>query len=204
MLKVVNNFVSDIDIKKITSFISKIDIDLNIDNKHIISVASKLNGVSFMFDISKSEISNKLSMFQSSNNILDIDLPDIFLELVDKISSYLSISSDNVFLQILSQDKGGFIHPHYDSAIDGYITYKCNICIDSEDYKLFIDKESFDISKCDLYCFEASLYKHWTNPFNSKRIILSYGFILPYEELGRCDNDPRVRLSKRIINYFQN
>jgi hypothetical protein len=77
------------------------------------------------------------------------------------------------------------------------------MCVESDDYRLFIDKEILDIKELDLYCFEASLYKHWTEPFRNKRIILSYGFILPYEDLGRDEKDPRVRLSKRIINYFQ-
>ena len=39
--------------------------------------------------------------------------------------------------------------------------------------------------------------------FNSKRILLSYGFIIPYNMLGRTEDDYRVRLSKRIEKYFQ-
>jgi hypothetical protein len=55
-----------------------------------------------------------------------------------------------------------------------------------------------------LYCFEASLYKHWTEEFNSRRVFLSFGFLVPYNVLGRNENDPRIRLSRRIENYFQN
>jgi hypothetical protein len=73
----------------------------------------------------------------------------------------------------------------------------------SEDYDFFLDKEILKIQETDLYCFEASLYKHWTNEFNSRRVFLSFGFILKYEDLGRDINDPRVRLSKRIEKYFQ-
>jgi hypothetical protein len=90
-----------------------------------------------------------------------------------------------------------------DSSIDGWITYKCNISVQSEDYTLFVDGEKLDIRKGDLYCFEASLYKHWTQPFTTNRIILSFGFILSYRDLGREESCPRVRLSKRIIKYFQ-
>jgi len=50
---------------------------------------------------------------------------------------------------------------------------------------------------------EQALYKHWTDPFKSRRIFLSFGFILKYEELGRTNDDPRVRLSQRIERYFQ-
>ena len=60
-----------------------------------------------------------------------------------------------------------------------------------------------NIDEGDLYCFEASLYKHWSNSFDFDRIILSFGFILEYSDLGRDENDPRVRLSKRIERYFQ-
>jgi hypothetical protein len=55
-----------------------------------------------------------------------------------------------------------------------------------------------------MYCFEASLFKHWTpNKFDSRRILLSFGFLIPYKDLGRSEEDPRVRLSQRIEKYFQ-
>jgi hypothetical protein len=66
-----------------------------------------------------------------------------------------------------------------------------------------VGKESVKIQESDLYGFEASLYKHWTNEFNSRRVFLSFGFVLKYEYVGRTINDPRVRLSKRIEKYFQ-
>jgi aspartyl/asparaginyl beta-hydroxylase (cupin superfamily) len=99
--------------------------------------------------------------------------------------------------------KGGKINPHYDASVDGYINYKCNVSVLSEDYELFLDKESIKIQETDLYGFEASLYKHWTNEFNSRRIFLSFGFLVPYNVTGRNENDPRIRLSKRIGKYFQ-
>jgi len=99
-------------------------------------------------------------------------------------------------------NKGGKINPHYDASVDGYINYKCNISVFSEDYNLFLDRDYIEIKETDLYGFEASLYKHWTNEFISRRVFLSFGFILPYELLGREENDPRIRLSKRIEKYF--
>jgi hypothetical protein len=175
-----------------------------INNKHLESVANSLNGEQFMFDISKSTESNILSTYQSSNNLMTQNPPDIFIKVLDRIANKLNISKQNVFLQVLRQEAGGSILAHYDSAIDGFITYKCNVSIQSEDYQLFLEDQSFIISELDLYCFEASLYKHRTGAFKKSRIILSYGFILAYEELGRDHNCPRVRLSKRIIKYFQN
>jgi len=61
-----------------------------------------------------------------------------------------------------------------------------------------------NISERDLYSFESSLYRHWTNEFKNRRIILSYGFGLKYEDLGRSSNDPLIRMSERIQKYFQN
>ena len=66
-----------------------------------------------------------------------------------------------------------------------------------------IDKDSINIQQSDLYGFEASIYKHWTNEFNSRRVFLSFGFIVPYNITGRNEDDPRIRLSKRIEKYFQ-
>ena len=100
-------------------------------------------------------------------------------------------------------NKGGKINPHYDASIDGYVNYKCNISVLSEDYDFFVGDEIAKIEETDLYCFEASLYKHWTNEFNSRRIFLSFGFVLKYEDVNREINDPRIRLSQRIGKYFQ-
>lgn len=203
-MRKIENFISESDKNRVISYVRGLKSDVKIDNIHIKSVASKLRGNSFMFDITGTELSKKLSTFQSSDNLINLNLPQIFYDILDRISTTLGINKDHVFLQILVQDSGGWIHPHYDSAIDGYITYKCNISIKSEDYILFVDGDELNIKEGDLYCFEASLYKHWTEPFTTERIILSWGFILPYQDLGRDENCPRVRLSKRIQKYFQN
>jgi hypothetical protein len=100
-------------------------------------------------------------------------------------------------------NSGGKVNPHYDSAIDGHINYKCNISVMSDSYNFYVDKEIIEVNEGDLYCFEASLYKHWSDVFLYKRILLSFGFIIPYNVTGRNENDPRVRLSQRIQKYFQ-
>jgi hypothetical protein len=66
-----------------------------------------------------------------------------------------------------------------------------------------VGKKLINIQETDLYGFEASLYRHWTNEFNSRRVFLSFGFIVPYSVVGRTETDPRVRLSQRISKYFQ-
>jgi hypothetical protein len=200
----INEFITIEEKEEIISFVNSINYKPKFTNEHIKEVADKLCGASYMFDITKTNVSSYLSNFQSSNNICDHKLTDIFYIIMNRISDKLYIPTDNVFLQILDMDRGGIITPHYDTSIDGYINYKCNISVLSEDYTLNVDKDVIDVSERDLYSFEASLYKHWTeNKFTERRILLSYGFGLTYEQLGRNDNDPRVRLSKRINKYFQ-
>jgi hypothetical protein len=124
--------------------------------------------------------------------------------LIDKFSDLLNIPKDHTFLQIVDMNKGGVIGKHYDASYDGFINYKCNVSVLSEDYDFCVDDEIISVNQSDLYGFEASLYKHWTpNSFSSRRILLSFGFLIPYESLGRTESDPRVRLSKRIEKYFQ-
>jgi hypothetical protein len=68
----------------------------------------------------------------------------------------------------------------------------------SEDYKIFIDGSSPVIEQKDLYCFEASLYKHWTEEFNSRRVFLSFGFIVPYSVVGRTEP---IALTGNVTNF---
>jgi len=201
--KKIKNFISEIEKEKIINFVETLKNNYEISNHHIKNVSNELNGTSTMFDITKTEFSSKLSNFQSSNNISKTILPNIFFEIKDRISESLSISKDNVFLQILDSQKGGKIIPHYDSGFKNYITYKCNISVFSEQYKLYVEDIIINVDEKDLYSFEASLFKHWTDPFEGRRIVLSFGFILPIQELNRDENDFRVRLSNRIINNFQ-
>lgn len=202
--KIVKNFLSNEESNELLKWINNIEHYHNCDNAHIIAIRKNLNGNSFMFDISKNEITEKITKFQSGNDVLNHDLPLIINTLINRISESVNIPIQNVFLQVLDMNKGGKINPHYDTAINGYITYKCNISVLSEDYNLIVDKEIMNLQQDDLYCFEASLFKHWTeNEFTTRRVLLSFGFILPYEALGRNETDYRVRLSQRIEKHFQ-
>jgi hypothetical protein len=197
------NFISESEKKCILEFVNSLSQESKIKNVHISEVSNMMNGHSYMFDITKTEISKYLSNYQSSNNNMNIDLPIIFIDILDRISNTLIIKSDNVFLQIIDQNRGGKIIPHYDSSIIGYINYKCNISVLSENYEIFIGNNKMNICEGDLYSFESSLYKHWTNEFSNRRVLLSYGFGLKYEDLQRSPNDPRIRMSERIQKYFQ-
>jgi len=201
--KLKKNFITKDEVNQIVDWIESINHIGNDSNHHLTELSKDLNGKSYIFDISNTPLTNYISKFQSISDVSKDLLPDFIHNIIDKISKEFNFPKENVFLQAVDMDKGGKINPHYDASIDGYINYKCNISVLSEDYKIFIGDSSPTIEQKDLYCFEASLYKHWTNEFNSRRVFLSFGFLLPYDILNRDKNDPRVRLSQRISKYFQ-
>lgn len=204
-MKIFSDFLNHVDKEEVLKFTDTLSQENKvITNEHIREVLDKTGGLSRIYDISGTEVSRYVSSFQSSQNSLSPDnLPRIFFDLLDKISEKLSIQPEHSFLQIVKMDSGGKIPPHYDTSYPGYITLKCNISVKSEDYQIWIDKIPYSISEGYLYSFEASLFKHWTEAFTRPRVLLSYGFVLPYHILGRDENDPRIRLTQRIFKYFQ-
>ena len=202
--KIKNNFISDAEIKSILEWVSNLSHTGDDANYHLSELSKELKGKSCIFDISKTDLTKYISKFQSITDVSGDDLPDFIHKIINRICEEFNLPKDNVFLQAVDMNKGGKINPHYDAAISGYINYKCNISILSEDYNIYIGEQSQKIKQGDIYCFEASLFKHWTDEFNSRRVFLSFGFIIPYSIMNRDENDPRVRLSKRIEKYFQN
>ena len=201
--KIKKKFISKDEVNQIVGWISAVNHSGNDSNHHLTELSKTLNGKSYIFDISNTHLTNYITKFQSISDVSQDTLPEFIYNIIDRISKEFNFPKDNIFLQAVDMDKGGKINPHYDASIDGYINYKCNVSVLSEEYDFFIDNDSIKIQETDLYGFEASLYKHWTNEFNSRRVFLSFGFILKYEDLNRKINDPRVRLSKRIEKYFQ-
>jgi len=202
--KIKKNFISKDESNQIVKWLDSVNHTGNDSNHHLTELSKTLNGKSYIFDISNTPLTNYITKFQSISDVSKDSLPDFIYNIIDRISKEFNFSKDNIFLQAVDMNKGGKIDPHYDAAIDGYVNYKCNISVLSDDYKIFIDKDFISVEETDLYGFEASLYRHWTNEFNSRRVFLSFGFLLKYEDLGRDITDPRVRLSKRIEKYFQN
>ena len=201
--RIKKKFISKDEVNQIVNWIDSVNHSGNDSNHHLTELSKTLNGKSYIFDISNTSLTNYITKFQSISDVSKEGLPSFIFNIIDRISEEFNFPKDNIFLQAVDMKKGGKINPHYDASVDGYINYKCNVSVLSEDYELFLDKESIKIQETDLYGFEASLYKHWTNEFNSRRIFLSFGFVLPYEILNRTENDPRIRLSKRIGKYFQ-
>ena len=202
--KIIKNFITKDEVKLILEWIDSLNHVGNDPNYHLSELSKSLNGKSCIFDVSQTELTKYITKFQSVSDVSTDKLPDFIYNIIDRISTKFNFPKEHIFLQAVDMNKGGKINPHYDASIDGYINYKCNISVLSEDYNIYIDDEVELINETDLYCFEASLYKHWTNEFNSRRVFLSFGFILSYEILKRDENEPRIRLSRRISKYFQN
>jgi len=201
---IVKAFLDDDTRNQIIEYVDTIDEIIQLEDHHLKHLISKINGNSYMYDISKTEMTGKLTAFQSGGHVMSNELPQGFHDLIAKISTLMDIPTDQTFLQIVHMDKGGIIGKHYDASFDGLINYKCNVSVLSENYDFCINDEIVNVDQSDMYCFEASLYKHWTlKPYTSRRILLSFGFLIPYKTLGRSAEDPRVRLSKRIQKYFQ-
>ena len=201
--KIKKNFITKDEANQIVQWIDSVNHTGDDSNYHLSELSKTLKGKSCIFDISNTPLTNYIAKFQSISDVSNDPLPDFIHVIIDRISNELNLPKENIFLQAVDMNKGGKINPHYDASLDGYINYKCNISILSEDYDFYVGDEVVNIEETDLYCFEASLYKHWTNEFNSRRIFLSFGFVLTYEEVKREITDPRVRLSKRIERYFQ-
>jgi hypothetical protein len=201
--KIIKNFISDDEVLQLVSWVDSLNPKDGDPNYHLSEISKSLKGKSCIIDISKNELTNYITNFQSVSKVSNQEIPQIIKTIFKRISEKNNLPLDNIFIQAVDMNKGGKIQPHYDASLDGYINYKCNISVLSEDYKIFIGDSSPVIEQKDLYCFEASLYKHWTEEFNSRRVFLSFGFIVPYSVVGRTENDPRVRLSQRISKYFQ-
>ena len=201
--KIKKKFITKDEADQIVKWIESVNHTGDSSNHHLAELSKILNGKSYIFDISNTPLTNYITKFQSISDVSRGELPEFIYKIIDRISEEFGFSKENIFLQAVDMNKGGKISPHYDASIDGYINYKCNVSVLAEDYDFYVDKDSVRIQQTDLYGFEASLYKHYTNEFNSRRVFLSFGFILKYEDLGRDINDPRIRLSKRIEKYFQ-
>jgi hypothetical protein len=201
--KIRKNFITKDEANQIVQWIDSVNHTGDDSNYHLSELSKTLKGKSCIFDISNTTLTNYITKFQSISDVSNDPLPDFIHVIIDRISNELNLPKENIFLQAVDMNKGGKINPHYDASLNGYVNYKCNISILSEDYDFYVGDEVVNIQETDMYCFEASLYKHWTNEFNSRRIFLSFGFVLTYEDVNRKITDPRVRLSKRIERYFQ-
>lgn len=173
-----------------------------IANEHIRKINEGTKGFSILCDLTHTEVSETISNFQGDTTSVE-KVPEFFHEIADRISDKAGVSNDHFFFQYIVLGAGGGVPKHYDAGMPGYVTYKCNVCISGPDPDiLYVDKSEYNVCLGGLYCFEANLYKHWMRQSEFARVVLSYGFIVPLEELNYKDTDPRVRMSNRIWKSF--
>ena len=199
----IKGFLSEEERVLVLGWASSIEQEPAAPNGHLSEISSYMKGTSFIFDLSRTEKSGYVAKYQSVSRVSEKRLPDFIYSIVERISKAVSLDPESVFLQVIDMSTGGVIKPHYDATVDGHINYKCNVSVLSEDYEIYVGDESSRISESDLYCFESSLYRHWTGEFSSRRVLLSFGFIVPYSAMGRTEDEPLVRMGKRIQKYFQ-
>lgn len=204
--KLIKNFISSSEVDEIIKYgyVQQEVVASTIANIHVKKINENLKGSSITCDMTCTEISSAASKYQGDATCVSY-VPSIFHNIKDKIASIIGINKSHVFFQYLELKAGGKVPMHYDVAVPGYITYKCNVAvIGPEIDEIYINKDIFTFPQRSLYCFEASLYKHWAIPAECRRIVLSYGFMLSYSDLGWADTDPRIKLSNRLWNKFQN
>jgi hypothetical protein len=200
---ILKNFLTQEEQPQIIQYAKSINPCTSIENEHIKKINDQINGFSVLCDLTQTEVSKSVAKFQGDNTQIE-SVPDLFYEIKNRICSLCDITDKNVFFQLISMKKGGRVAPHYDAACPGYITYKCNVVVKGPPTDvIYVDKYPNTIEELSLYCFEASLYKHWADACEYDRILLSYGFLLPYRELLWDEDSPRVRLSNRIWKKFQ-
>jgi len=152
--KIIRNFINEDEVKLIIEWLDSVNHIGSASNHHLDELGKSLNGKSNIFDISKTHLTKYITKFQSVSEPSTEDLPIFIHNIIKKISDKFNLPTDNIFLQAVDMKKGGKINPHYDAAVDGFINYKCNISVLSEDYNIYIGDEVLEIKQTDLYCFE--------------------------------------------------
>jgi hypothetical protein len=202
-LKIVHNFISDEEQSEIIAYANNVRPEnKEIENEHIRTINNQINGFSILHDMTCTDLSKSVARFQGDSTQIE-SVPEIFYKIKERISEVIGINQEHVFFQCIHMKKGGRVAAHYDAATPGYVTYKCNVSVLSTIADIVhIDKTPVEVNEKDLYCFEASLYKHWVDKSEHDRILLSYGFLLPYSDLSWDSESPRVRMSNRIWKAF--
>lgn len=193
-----HDFITSAEQQEIARYIRSYKPEIaEVGNERVRYLTEETKGFSAVYDFTKTELSKKIALIQSDNRVLE-EVPPIFHELKRRIAEALNIKDADVFMQGILVGQDGRVAPHYDAAPHGYITYKCNVVISGpKDDTIYIDKEKITLNDLDLYAFEANFYKHSMDAAE-ERIVLSYGFILPYSDLGWDENSPRVKLSDKV------
>jgi hypothetical protein len=83
---------------------------------------------------------------------------------------------------------GAAVHPHKDSAPQGFAHVRCNWMLKKPERggNPVLDGEEFDVSEGDLWLCIASQERHWSTPvFGGERLIYSFGALVSDDQITR-------------------
>lgn len=115
-----------------------------------------------------------------------IDIPNSFYESREKIKTLMKLETELIRKPATSLSgimfRDGYVEPHKDSGVNGYVHLRANIFASSTKGGFpIIDNEIFDVKTGDLIIFAADLIEHSTTKqeSNTPRVIVSYPFLMP-------------------------
>jgi len=197
---IINGIISDVEqsdiIQWVNNFRPASTPATNVQSKNI---SDGLNGYSVLFQLTNTDLVKQVIDYQGEKAIEQP--PEFLIVLKDRLVNEVDdIDGVHVFVQVIVLNPGGEITPHYDASVLGYINYKCNVFVECPNPDtVYVDKEAQIVRPKGLVCFESSLYKHWMDVASTRRVVLSYGFMVKYENLGFTLDSPRVKLSNKIM-----
>lgn len=176
-----------------------------VENDHLRRLQESINGFSVMYLFTETPVMRLFAKTITDSNLIE-DVHALCREVQSRVKNELKYPEmdQHNYLQVMWMGPGGHVKPHYDPSPPGYVNCRANLYLSSyEGDCLHIDKETISLHERDLYCFEPSLYKHWTDPTTvEQRISICFGFLLPYESLGVDPASSRVRFSQKVWNKY--
>lgn len=116
-----------------------------------------------------------------------IDLPTEFFETRNRIATELGFSNElfrpNATALAGVMFKDGYVEPHVDSTVDGYVHWRANVLLKCDDGgDPVIDGCTYKLNAGDLIVFPADVLEHYTTIQKSDepRTIISYPFLIPH------------------------
>ena len=97
--KIKKKFITEDEVNQIVNWIDSVNHNGNDSNHHLTELSKTLNGKSYIFDISKTPLTNYITKFQSISDVSNDILPEFIHNIIDRISEEFNFPKDNIFLQ---------------------------------------------------------------------------------------------------------
>ena len=93
--KVINNFIDQKDAAQLIKWIEGIEYSGTSSNHHLTELAKELNGVSHIYDVSNTELTNYIAKYQSITENSKDSVPDLIYDLIARISQESTTTACN-------------------------------------------------------------------------------------------------------------